>query len=182
MTDTPKLVGISGALRRDSTNTKLVHEAARAFGPCDFTLGSIRFPLFDEDLQNEAGIPAEVTTLAEQILAADGVILSTPEYNGNIPGTLKNALDWLSRTGKAPLAGKPLALLSAADGRSGGARSQYSTRLCLVAHRPRMVLGPEVMIASSRQAFDEDGKLKDEASFEFLGKLMTALRKAIEAG
>jgi chromate reductase len=172
----PRLLGISGSLRRASTNTKLVHEAARAFGPCTFTLGDIRLPLYDGDLEKEEGIPSAVQRLADQILAADAVVISTPEYNKNLPGVLKNALDWLSRTKPAPLAGKPVAIVSAAAGRAGGERSQFSLRHCLTPFQPRILQGPEVMIAASAEAFDADGRLKDQASFEFLGRLMAKLR------
>ncbi|MEO0388088.1 MAG: NAD(P)H-dependent oxidoreductase [Pseudomonadota bacterium] len=175
MTTPPKLLGISGALRRASTNTLLVREAARAFGACEFTLASLRLPLYDGDLEAE-GIPAEVTALADQILAADAVVISTPEYNKNLPGVLKNGLDWLSRTGNAPLKNKPVAILSAAAGRAGGERAQFSLRHCLTPHFARVLPGPEVTIAASGSAFDAEGRLKDEKSFEFLGTLMAALR------
>jgi chromate reductase, NAD(P)H dehydrogenase (quinone) len=174
-----KLLGISGALRRESTNTLLVHEAVRAFGPCDFTFGDVRFPLYDEDIENGEGVPEEVHLLADQCLAADAVVISTPEYNGNLSGVMKNTLDWLSRTKKSPLRAKPVAIMSAADGKSGGARSQYSLRLCLTAFRPRLPLGPDVTISDSRHAFDENGQLKDPKSFEFLTRLMDSLKDEI---
>ncbi len=173
-----KLVGISGSLRRGSSNTKLVHEAARAFGPCDFTFGDIRFPLYDADIEAE-GIPPAVTALAMALVGADAVVISTPEYNKNLPGVLKNALDWLSRTKPAPLAGKPVAIISSAAGRAGGERSQFSLRHCLTPFDPRILQGPEVMIAGADKAFDDEGRLKDPASFEFLGKLMAKLRDEI---
>ncbi|MEL6127335.1 MAG: NAD(P)H-dependent oxidoreductase [Pseudomonadota bacterium] len=172
------LLGISGALRAASTNTKLMHEAARLADPTTFTVGSLRMPLYDGDVQAE-GIPEEVTTLADQILTADAVIISTPEYNKNLPGILKNALDWLSVTGKAPLKGKPVAIMSAAAGRAGGERSQYSLRHCLTPFFPRVLTGPEVMIANSGDAFDEDGRLKDEMALKFLGVLMDALKEEV---
>ena len=173
------LLGISGSLRAGSFNTKLVLEAARAFDPAEFTQGNIRFPLYDGDLEDSQGVPAEVNLLADQCLAADAIVISTPEYNGNLSGVLKNALDWLSRTKKAPLKGKPLAIISAADGKSGGARSQNSLRLCLTSFRPRLSLGPDVMISGAGTAFDEDGRLKDEKSFEFLTLSMAALKSEI---
>jgi len=176
-----KLLGISGSLRKGATNTRLVHECVRAFGDCDFTLGDIRFPLYDGDLEAAEGIPAPVALLAEQALAADAIVISTPEYNKNLPGVLKNALDWLSRTKPAPLAGTPLAIVSAAAGRAGGERSQFSLRHCLTPFNPRVLQGPEVMIAASGKAFGEDGRLVDPASFEFLGKLMQGLRDAAQS-
>ncbi|MEM8659036.1 MAG: NAD(P)H-dependent oxidoreductase [Pseudomonadota bacterium] len=179
MTDTPRLLGISGALRAASSNTMLVHEAARAFGPAEFDLGNIRFPLFDQDLEDEAGVPAEVHALADLCLSADAIVISTPEYNKNLSGSLKNALDWLSRTGKAPLKDKPIAILSSAAGRAGGERSQYSLRHCLTPFGCHVLPGPEVMVAGANGAFDEDGRLKDPKAFEFLEKLMAALRAEI---
>ncbi len=178
MSGKPTLLGISGALRHDSSNTKLMQEAARAFGPCDFIRGDIRFPLYDGDFEDSEGVPARVHLLADQILAADAVVISTPEYNKNLPGVLKNALDWLSRTKKAPLKGKPVAIVSSAAGRAGGERSQFSLRHCLTAFNPHVLQGPEVMIAGANKAFDEDGRLIDPKSFELLGKLMAALREA----
>lgn len=178
MSRKPTLLGISGALRRDSSNTKLMYEAALAFGPCEFIRGDIRFPLYDADLENEEGVPEDVHRLADQILAADAVVISTPEYNKNLPGVLKNALDWLSRTKKAPLKGKPVAIMSSAAGRAGGERSQFSLRHCLTPFNPHVLQGPEVMIAGAGKAFDEDGRLIDPKSFQLLGKLMAALREA----
>jgi chromate reductase len=174
-----KLAGISGSLRKDSANTKLVKEAARAFAPSAFTLGDIRLPLFDEDLEAD-GIPAEVTALADVIRTADALVISTPEYNKNLPGGLKNALDWLSRLKPNPLNGKPVAIVSAAAGRAGGERSQFSLRHCLTPHMVRVLPGPEVMIAGANKAFDEDGHLSDPKSFEFLGKLMDALKAEVD--
>lgn len=173
---TPRLLGISGALRTGSTNTALLREAARLFGPCDFTLADIRMPLYDGDLEDAEGIPPEAQRLRDQIAQADAVLLSSPEYNGNISGVLKNALDWISRGKPNVLEAKPLALMSAAGGRSGGARTQLSVRTCLVAFRPRYALAPEVMIAGSRGAFDEDGRLKDERAVLGLTALMDGLR------
>ena len=175
----PVVVGVSGSLRRESSNTKLVHEAFRAFGPSRTALGDLRLPLYDGDLEREDGIPAEVERLAQAIRDADGVVIATPEYNKNLSGVLKNALDWLSRTKPAPLAGKPVAVVSAAAGRSGGALAQYSLRHCLTPLRAKVLPGPEVSIAGANAAFDENGRLKDPKSFEFLGSLMDELRAEI---
>jgi chromate reductase len=170
------LLGICGALRAASTNRLLLAEAARAFGPARFTEGNLRLPLYDEDLELAEGIPAEVQTLADQIRAADAIIIATPEYNKALPGVLKNALDWVSRTKGGPWRDKPVAILSASDGRAGGERAQFSLRLCLNPFRARVLPGPEVMVAHSRQAFDEAGRLKDPMTVKGLGELMAQLR------
>ena len=170
------LLGISGALRKDSRNTALIHEAARLFAPDEFILADIRFPLYDGDLEDSDGMPEIVQALHEQIVAADAVIISTPEYNSNISGVLKNALDWLSRSNPHPWAGKPVAIMSAAARRSGGARAQFSLRNCMTPFNPRILQGPEVMIAAAGKAFDDDGRLINEFSIKSLTKLMDALR------
>lgn len=181
MTDVPFLLGLSGSLRAGSTNSRLVRAAGAAFGPCRFEVGNIRFPLYDGDLEEAEGIPAEVAHLAAQILEADAIVISTPEYNKNLSGVLKNALDWLSRTKPAPLSGKPVAIMSAAAGRSGGACTQVSLRTCLTPLQPRVLPGPEVLIAGSRSAFDDAGALIDERSQALLDRLMAALRAEVTA-
>src|SRR2546430_570864 len=92
-----KVLGISGSLRRGSYNSALLRAAARLM-PEDSTLdvASLRgIPLYDGDVEAQ-GIPAAVSQLKEAIIAADGVLLVTPEYNNSIPGVFKNAIDWLS--------------------------------------------------------------------------------------
>ena len=173
------ILGICGALRAASTNRLLLAEARRSFGPADHQDADLRLPLFDEDLEIAEGIPPGVAHLAGQIAAADGIIIATPEYNKMIPGVLKNALDWVSRTKGNPFADKPVAILSAAAGRAGGDRAQYSLRLALAPFQLRIVPGPEVLIAQSRQAFDETGRLKDDRAVTAVAGLMAALHREI---
>ncbi|THD85312.1 NAD(P)H-dependent oxidoreductase [Aliigemmobacter aestuarii] len=178
----PRLLGICGALRAGSTNRLLLAEARRLFGPCQWSEGDLRLPLYDGDLESRDGIPAEVQRLADQIGAADGVVISTPEYNKAPPGVLKNALDWVSRTKGGPWRNKPVAIISAAAGRAGGERSQFALRLMLTPFRPRLITGPEVMVADSGSAFDDDGRLKDARSVTVLTDLMDVLRGEIGRG
>jgi len=172
------LVGLCGALRRDSTNRRLMRLAARRFGPARFTEGDLRLPLYDGDLEAAGGVPAEVQRLAEAIRAADAVVIACPEYNKALPGVLKNALDWLSRVKGGVWRDKPVAIVSAAAGRAGGERTQFSLRLCLNPFRPHVLPGPEVMIADSSNAFDADGGLTDARSLALLDELMAELRRA----
>ena len=113
------LLGIPGALRAASTNRLLLAEARRAFGAATQTEADLRLPLYDGDLEDAHGIPPEVQRLADQIAAADAIVIATPEYNKSLPGVLKNALDWVSRTKGGPWRDKPVAIISAADGRGG---------------------------------------------------------------
>ena len=171
-----KLVGLCGSLRKDSWNRKLMMASVDAFGPAQFAEGNLRLPLFDEDLEAQ-GVPQVVTELKEQVLAADAVVIACPEYNKAPPGVLKNALDWLSRGG-APWADKPVAIVSAAAGRAGGERSQFALRLMMVAFRPYLLQGPEVLIASPAKVFDQDGRLSDDKAAGLLQQLMDGLREA----
>lgn len=171
------LLGLSGSLRRDATNTKLMRAAAASFGGA-FQEGDLRLPLYDGDLEEESGIPANVQTLSDQIAGARAVIISTPEYNKSLSGVLKNALDWVSRTDGDPWADKPVAIMSAAAGRSGGERAQFSLRLAMVAFRPMILQGPEVLLARSFEAFDEDGALLSDHYQKTVDELMEALRNA----
>ena len=177
----PRLLGLSGALRAGSTNRKLLREAARLFGACTYEEAGLNLPLYDGDAEDSHGIPDAVQALADQISAADAVIISTPEYNKGITGVLKNALDWVSRTKGSPWAGKPVATMSAAAGRAGGERAQVMLRACLVPFRPRLLLGPEIAVANSGAQFDEQGRLTGELYEKNLGILMQQLRVAATA-
>ncbi len=174
-----KFLGISGSLRRASHNTTLVRLAFKKLAPADCELADLHLPLFDEDLEAE-GTPASVTTLVEQIRAADGVLISTPEYNKNLPGVLKNALDWVSRDKEQPLNGKPVVIMSAAAGRAGGERSQYSLRHCLTPFNPNIMQLPELMVAQAGSAFDEDGNFINERTDKALQRHMDGLKKLVE--
>jgi chromate reductase len=177
-----RLLGICGALRAASTNRLLLGEAMRLYGPATWQTADLRLPLFDEDLEIAEGIPPAVQHLADQVAAADAVFIATPEYNKALPGVLKNALDWVSRTKGSPFHGKPVAIASAADGRAGGDRSQFSLRLALTPFRPRLITGPEVMVGNSRQAFGPDGRLLDARDGRVLAELCAVLRAEVDRG
>jgi chromate reductase len=174
------LLTMSGSLRTDSFNSALARAAAEAFAPDRHTAADLRLPLYDGDLEAR-GMPAEVTRLVEQVRAADAVVIACPEYNAGLSGVMKNALDWISRLPPMALADKPTAIMSAAAGRAGGARSQMSLRHCLVAFRPRYAQGPELMVAEADAAF-RDGRLIDEKAAAVLKTLMDALRREVARG
>ena len=173
------LLGLSGSLRRGATNTLLLHEALRLFGPARFVQGDLNLPLYDGDLEDSQGIPKAVQLLSDQIGAADAVIISTPEYNAAPPGVLKNALDWVSRTNESPWRGKPVAVMSAAAGRAGGASAQVILRSCMVAFQPHLLTGPNVALAGSGSAFDEKGRLTSEQTTKGLPALMQKLQDEV---
>ena len=173
------LLGISGSLRKTSTNSMLLRNAAEIFDPDTFIEGDINFPLYNGDLEEAEGLPEAVQKLSDQIAAADAVIIATPEYNKAISGSLKNALDWVSRTEGGPWNGKPVAIMSASAGRAGGERAQFSLRLAMMAFRPDILQGPEVLLANSSNEFDDNGKLTSEIYIKMLTELMEALKARI---
>ena len=173
-----RLLGICGSLRAGSVNRKLMLEARAIFDPAEFTDADLRLPLYDGDLETAEGIPEAVRTLADQIAAADAVVIACPEYNKALPGVVKNALDWVSRTKGSPWRDKPVAIVSATGGRAGGERTQTTLRLCLLAFRPHVLPGPEVLVGQTSDQFDAEGRLTNERNLAALEELMGELRKA----
>lgn len=176
----PILLGLSGSLRQNATNRRLIREAARLFGAGTFIEADLNLPLYDGDAEEADGIPAEVQILADQIAGAHAVVISTPEYNKGPSGVLKNALDWVSRTKGNPWADKPVAVMSAAAGRAGGERAQMILRSFMVPFQPRILQGPEIHLADSSNEFDNSGRLRSDRYERTLGQLMEKLRA--EAG
>ena len=157
-----KILAISGALRKASTNTGLARALAEV-APENVlvevaTLHGI--PLYDGDLEAASGKPDAVRALDARIRAADGVVIVTPEYNFSIPGVLKNASDWLSRGG-SPLRWKRVGILGAAAGPLGTGRSQYHLRQNLQGLEAIVMPKPEFFAANNEQKFDADGNLTD---------------------
>lgn len=176
----PVLLTLSGALRAPSTNRKLLTEAVRVFGPATHVEGDLKLPLYDGDDETAHGVPVEVQKLADQIAAADAVLISTPEYNKGPSGVLKNALDWVSRTSGNPWADKPVAVMSAAAGRAGGELAQSILRGFLVPFQPRVIVGSAMHLAGSGSQFDEQGRLVSEQYEATLTTLMQKLRAELE--
>ncbi len=177
-----RLLGIPGALRAGSTNRLLLAQARLSFGKADHDEADLRLPLYDGDLESSQGIPEGVQRLYDQIAAADAVVIACPEYNKAPPGVVKNALDWVSRVKGSPWKDKPVAVISAAGGRGGGDRSQFALRLMLTPFQPHLLTGPEVLVADSSNAFDEEGRLKDARYQKALDDLMGQLRAAAGKG
>lgn len=171
-------VTLLGSLRKASFNG-IVARTLPDLAPEGITitpLGCISaFPHYNQDVQ-DAGFPEPVLAMAEQIRAADGVIVVTPEYNYSVPGVLKNALDWLSRVTPQPFAGKPLAIQTASPGAIGGARAQYHLRQSLVFLNAYVLNRPEVMIGQATGKFDTERlELTDQKTRDFLVRQITAL-------
>ena len=170
----PTLLLICGALRQGSLNRKLLVAAGQRW-PGDTVMADLDMPLYNGDIEEAEGIPEAATRIKRQIEAADAVAISTPEYNQSISGVLKNALDWVSRGEGNPWRDKPVAIMSATAGRAGGARAQYALRLALNTFQPRLLTGPEVMVAHAQKEFDPEGRLVGESYQKALEALVGKL-------
>ena len=165
----PRLLGISGSLRRASFNTTVLTTLAeRLAEQAVMTVHPLNdLPLYDQDLDTDTPPPA-VTALRRAIAEADGVIIASPEYNYGISGVLKNALDWASRPyGKSALVAKPVLTLTSSPAFTGGARAQAQLNEVLTAVAALLVLRPQTVIPSVHEKI-KDGRLVDEASLGFL--------------
>lgn len=163
-----QVTAIVGSLRKQSVN-RAVFEAYQELNSTVFELkeGSIAdIPLYNQDIVEE---PPAVTALAQQLDASQGVIFFSPEYNYSIPGALKNAIDWLSRSALNPFDGKAAAIIGASPGNIGTARMQYHLRQVGVFLNLRFLNKPEVMIGQCGDKIQE-GKLVDERARTFLQK------------
>jgi chromate reductase len=157
------VLGISGSLRDDSFNRKLLANAAGLF-PEDATLeiwdGLKAVPPFDED--DEQFHPEGVVRLRGALAGADALLIATPEYNHSIPGQLKNAIDWASRpVATNALRGKPAAVIGASTGAFGAVWAQAELRKVLSAAGARVV-DAELPLSFAGRRFGPDGRLVDE--------------------
>ena len=168
-----RILGVSGSLRRGSYNSALLRAAADVIGrdgiggAATLEIGSIRgIPLYDGDVEAADGLPAAVQALKAQVLACDGLLLVTPEYNNGIPGVFKNAIDWLSRpAAEIPqvFGGRAVALAGASPGGFGTILSQNAWLPVLRTLGTRPWFGAKLMVSRANKAFDADGVLVDEA-------------------
>jgi len=172
-----RLLAISGSLRADSYNTRLLRTAAEeapAGVDIDIYDGLASIPPYDADADTGLG-PAPVRELRELIAEADGLIFATPEYNSSIPGVLKNAIDWASRPrATTALAGKPAAVMGATTGHFGAVWAQAELRKVLGSTGARVV-DADVALALADNAFDGEGNLRDEQLLDAIRELTSAV-------
>ncbi len=173
-----KIIGLCGSLQKNSLNKKLLHEAVRLYGNCDFKETELSLPLYNNDEEN-LGFPKNVLNLTKDIKNSEGVIITSPEYNKGISGVLKNALDWISRVPGSFLKNKPVVVMSAAAGRSGGETSQYMVRSCLTPFGPRLISYPIICVANASKEFNENGILTSDRYIRSIKEAMANLKKEI---
>jgi len=183
------VLGISGSLRGDSHNTKLLRAAAAMLPPgaeLDVWEGLKAVPPYDaDDDQRNEPRPEPLRSLAAAIERADVVLFATPEYNHSIPGQLKNALDWLSRPlASSPLRNKPVAVVGASSGLFGAVWAQAELRKVLGAIGAR-VIDRELPVGLADDAFTAEGRLADEdlelVLADVLAELVDEVRPAVLA-
>jgi chromate reductase len=170
------ILGIAGSLRRQSYNRSALR-AAQQLVPAGATLDIFELdgiPGFNQD--DEQNPPAKVVELKKRVRAADAILFVTPEYNYSVPGVLKNAIDWASRPyGDSAWNGKPAAIMGASIGNIATARAQYHLRQMFVFLNILAINQPEVMIGNAAERFDENGNLTDEATKDYIRKLLQNL-------
>jgi chromate reductase len=168
------IVAFAGSLRRGSFNRALV-ETARQLAPEGMTIEPISIgsmPFYNADVEAD-GDPASVVAFKNALREADGLIIATPEYNDGIPAVLTNAIDWGSRLpGRAPLTGKPMALMGASPSQIGTARAQLHLRQLLGHLRARVLPPPELLVAAAHERFDAKLRLTDKRTRDVLADLL----------
>lgn len=170
------ILGIAGSLRTGSYNRTLLRIASQLV-PSGHRLEMFELDgisLYNQD--HEQDPPPRVRELKTKVLAADAVLIVTPEYNYSVPGVLKNAIDWASRPyGSNAWDGKPLGIMGASVGMLGSGRAQYHLRQMCVFLNMHPMNDPEVMVPNVAEKFDVAGNLTDEATRKRVQAFLEAL-------
>ena len=170
------VLAIAGSLRRGSLNKALVRAAIQV-APSSVVIedfGDIDgIPLFNEDVEKQ--LPEKVKLLKAKIVAADALLIATPEYNNSVPGVLKNAIDWASRPGgDNSFDDKPIAIMSA-GGTMGGTRAQLHLRHMCVYLNMHALNRPQVAVTNAKTKVDASGEFSDPAIRGSILQLLVAL-------
>lgn len=184
MTGKANIIAISGSLRVQSYNTMLLNTLkAMAADDLNVEIVSLKgIPVYDGDDEDATGVPQIVQDLAEKIRAADGVLISTPEYNFSIPGGLKNATDWISRVKNQPFKDKRVGIVGAAQSPVGTARAQYPLRQNLIGLETLTMNKPELFVSLAQNKFDASGNMTDEDSKKFFQMWLDAFSTWVRRG
>lgn len=178
MTNPLRVLGVCGSLRAKSYNRALLR-AAIDLAPPEMVLeeyvGIGDLPHYNADLDVEGGPPSAVSW-RHAVSSADALLIAMPEYNFGPSGVLKNAVDWASRPpATSVLHGKPIALMGASTGMSGTARAQLALRQSFVFTQSLVLPAPEVLVSNAATRFDEDLRLTDVASRDYVHRLLVRL-------
>jgi len=172
-----KVLSVSGSLRRDSHNTHLLRaaiEAAPEGVDVELWEGLGDLPLYDQDLDTTEPVES-VRRLRDEWSAADAILFSTPEYNGSVPGGLKNAIDWASRpVRESALTGQTVSVIGSSTGQFGAMWAQQDLRRILGTAGARVV-GDELPVSRVHEKLDYEGRLLDAELFERLRLVLETL-------
>jgi chromate reductase len=177
----PRLLGLSGSLRKASYNTAILVALADVVADKAsldlFPLNDV--PVYDQDADSGTP-PASVIALRAAIGESDGVVIASPEYNAGISGAMKNALDWASRPyGKSTLTGKPVLTLTSSPAFTGGARAQAQLNETLTAIAAQIVLRPQTVIGAVHEKMT-NGQFTDVRALNLLRAGVDDLLRNIE--
>lgn len=180
-----RILVFSASLRDDSLNTRLARLVAAAVTRHGASVdeGSMRefdCPSYDGDVETDSGLPPGARVLRERIEASNAFIVVSPEYNGSMPGVLKNAVDWVSRVRPQPFSARHAMLLSASPSMVGGNRSLWALRVPLE-HLGVRVYPDMFSLAQAHKAFTDDGRLADERRQARLDDTVAGFLDLVEA-
>jgi chromate reductase, NAD(P)H dehydrogenase (quinone) len=191
MSERAKILAFAGSTREASFNKKLVRIAAEGAleGGAEvkhLDLRNYPLPLYDGDLEAEAGIPENGLRLKALLAEHHGILIAAPEYNSSVSAVLKNAIDWISRPEDeeppaAAFAGKVAGIMSASPGGLGGLRGLVHLR-AILENIGTMVLPHQATVAAAHAAFDEDGNLYDpkrQTSVKLIGKRLAEVVRVL---
>lgn len=188
MTPKPKILAFAGSTRTDSFNKKLVRIAATGATEAgvDVTVTNLRdfpMPLYDGDLEQQEGLPPNARKLKDLMLAHQGFLISSPEYNSSISAVFKNVIDWTSRQSEGEISlacfkGKVAGIMSASPGGLGGLRGLVHVR-SILGNIGVLVMPDQVAIGKAHEAFNADGTLKDKKQEEQVKMIGSSVAKIL---
>jgi chromate reductase len=175
-----QILAISGSLRDKSTNTALLRATA-AIAPDNmqftFYSGLGDLPHFNPDIDNDIP-PASVRNWREQLRASDGVLICTPEYGNGVPGSLKNALDWI--VSSSEFMSKPTAVISASPTPMGGDKALASILLTLTMLDVKIAEGGTLAIPHIGLKLNKEGVIIDPDTEKNLKLLLDEFTRTVK--
>ena len=179
---TLKVFVLAASAREESLNGKLARLATRlaeelGWVPDYALMRDFDVPLFDGDLEEARGLPAGAELFRRRLLNSDAFVLASPEYNGSMPGNIKNLIDWTSRFRPQPFDGRHALLLSASPSMSGGNRGLWALRVPLE-HLGARVFPDMFSLAMAHKAFNGDDLANPGLRARFLANLQAFLSLA----
>ncbi|MBW4644406.1 MAG: NAD(P)H-dependent oxidoreductase [Goleter apudmare HA4340-LM2] len=188
MAYTPKILAFAGSTRKDSYNKQVVKIAAAGAEAAGaevtyLDLRDLPLPLYDQDLEDQEGLPANALALKDLLISHQGLLIASPEYNSSVTAVLKNAIDWASRPSPnepplAAFAGKVATIMSASPGNLGGLRGLVHLR-AILGNIKVLVLPEQIAVPKVYEALNADGTLKDPKQQEAVEKLGENLAKIL---